>query len=282
MRTDPYFINLACTGMLPNRSMSPHVPLNHQEIVDEAGRALELGVQMIHLHARDADGRPTSDPEPFGRMIESIRQLQGGGEVILCVTTSGRNDPAFERRSRVLELGGTMKPDMATLTLSSLNFPQQASINSPETIRALARRMQERNILPELEVFDLGMANFLTVLQREKLVPSQGYVNILLGNIAGAQATPLGFGAITAVLPASLLVGVAGIGRDQLPANVLGLLWADGVRVGIEDNLWQDAARTIPASNGSLIRRLLAMADTFERPLMARLALRQRLGLVRA
>jgi uncharacterized protein (DUF849 family) len=259
--------------------MSPHVPLNHQEIVDEVGRALELGVQMVHLHARDAAGRPTADPEPYGRMIEAIRQLNGGSEIILCVTTSGRADPEFEPRSRVLDLDGAMKPDMATLTLSSLNFPQQASINSPETIRALARRMRERNILPELEIFDLGMANFLTVLQREELVPGQGYVNILLGNIAGAQANPLGFAALNAVLPAKMVVGVAGIGRDQLPANVLGLLWADGVRVGIEDNLWQDVARTIPASNDSLIRRMLTLANTFERPLMTRLALRHRLGL---
>jgi uncharacterized protein (DUF849 family) len=259
--------------------MSPHVPLNHHEIVDEAGLALELGVQMIHLHARDADGQPTGDPEPFGRLIEDIRQLDGGSEVILCVTTTGRKDPYFEYRSRVLDLDGLMKPDMATLTLSSLNFSQQASINSPDTIRALASRMRERNILPELEVFDLGMANFLAVLQREMLVPSQGYVNILLGNIAGAQATPISFGAITTVLPASLLVGVAGIGRYQLPANILGLLWADGVRVGLEDNLWQDVARTIPASNGSLIRRLFFLADTLERPLMGRLALRQKLGL---
>lgn len=265
--------------MLPCRFLSPHVPLNHQEIVDEAGRALELGVQMIHLHARDALGRPTNDPEPYGRMIEAIRQLEGGTEVLLCVTTSGRKDPELERRSRVLDLDGAMKPDMATLTLSSLNFSQQASINAPETIRALAGRMRERGILPELEVFDLGMANFLTVLQQEGLVPDQGYVNILLGNIAGAQATPLGFAAIHAVLPVNLMVGVAGIGRDQLPANVLGLLWAEGVRVGLEDNLWQDAARTIPASNSSLIQRVLALAETFERPLFTRGALRQRIGL---
>lgn len=276
--SSPYLINLALTGMVPTRAMSASVPLSHNEIIDDVAPALALGVQMLHLHARDADEAPTSDPEPFGRMIESIRQLPGGREVIICLTTSGRNDPGFVARSRVLDLDGDMKPDMASLTLSSMNFTGQASINAPDTIRALAARMLERGIRPELEVFDLGMANFLHVLIKEGAVRPPCYVNLLLGNIAGAQANPMQFAALRAHIPEQAVVAVAGLGHAQLTANTLGLLFADGIRTGLEDNLWLDRERRQPASNLALVRRVMALADTLQRPLASRLAVRARLG----
>ncbi|MDP2268151.1 MAG: 3-keto-5-aminohexanoate cleavage protein, partial [Deltaproteobacteria bacterium] len=195
--------------------MNPHVPINHHEIVEDVGRCLEMGVQMVHLHARDAEGVQTSDPEPYGRLIEAIRKLPGGKEAVLCVTTSGRKDARFETRSRVLDLDGDMKPYMGSLTLSALNFQQSASVNAPDTIRQLAERMLERGIRPELEVFDLGMANFLRVLLPENKVMAPLYVNVLLGNVAGAQADALALAAITAALPSEAIVSIAGIGRSQ-------------------------------------------------------------------
>ena len=274
----PYLINLALTGMVPTRAMSASVPLVHQEIIDDIAPALELGVHMLHLHARDHDGVPTSDPEPFGRLVEAIRQLPGGREAVVCVTTSGRADPGFAARARVLDLDGDMKPDMASLTLSSLNFTGQASVNAPQTIRALAARMHERGIRPELEVFDFGMANFLHVLIKEELVRPPYYVNMLLGNVAGAQADALQFAALRQHLPAQAVVAVAGLGRAQMAANALGLLFADGVRTGLEDNLWLDGARTVAATNLALVQRVIALARELQRPLASRPALRARLG----
>lgn len=275
----PYLINLACTGLVPTRALSPHVPLNHNEIVDEVGRALELGVQMFHLHARDADGKHTGDPEPYGRMIEAIRELPGGRHAILCVTTSGRYGADVESRSRVLELDRSMKPDMASLTLSSLNFVQQASMNEPATIRELARRMKSTGIMPELEVFDLGMANFLHVLRKEGLLGDCGYVNLLLGNIAGAQMDPLHYAALRTQIPPAYISAVAGIGGAQLSANVYGLLHADGVRVGLEDSIWYDHARTRLASNRDLVQRVIRLAIELERPLARVEDLRKQLKL---
>ena len=274
----PYLINLALTGMVPTRAMSASVPLAHQEIIDDIAPALELGVHMLHLHARDDDGVPTSDPEPFGRLIEAVRRLPGGREAIICVTTSGRSDPGFEARARVLDLDGDMKPDMASLTLSSLNFTGQASVNAPQTIRALAARMHERGIRPELEVFDFGMANFLQVLIKEGLVRPPYYVNMLLGNIAGAQADALQFAALRQHLPAEAVVAVAGLGRAQMAANALGLLFADGVRTGLEDNLWMDGARKVAATNLTLVERVIALARELQRPLASRQSVRARLG----
>ncbi|HEY6897209.1 MAG TPA: 3-keto-5-aminohexanoate cleavage protein [Rhodocyclaceae bacterium] len=272
-------INLACTGMTPTRESSRHVPLSHDEIVDNVARAMESGVQMFHLHARDDQEQHTGDPESYGRIIESIRKLPGGRLAVLTVTTSGRSTPDFASRARVLDLDGDMKPDMASLTLSSLNFLSGASVNSPDTVRQLAVRMKERGIKPELEIFDLGMANYLKVLRREGLVDGTAYVNLLLGNIAGAQATPLEFAALRAAIDQDVLVCVAGIGRHQLNSNLLGLLFADGARIGLEDNLWYDTERTSLATNDQLVARLLRIANELGRKLMPPEALRKVLGL---
>lgn len=280
MRTgDPFIANLACTGVIPTKAMNRNVPLNQSEIVEDVGRCIEMGAQMVHLHARDADGMQTGEPEPYGRLVEAIRKLPGGREVILCVTTSGRKDARFESRARVLDLDGDMKPDMASLTLSSLNFQQSASVNSPDTIRQLAGRMQERRIKPELEVFDLGMSNFLKVLRKEGLVQGSLYVNVLFGNVAGAQSDALSVASVLGSLPSEALVSIAGIGRSQLSANTLGLIFADGVRVGLEDNLWLDSQRTVAATNVGLLDRILRLARELERPLMSRHSLRHQLGL---
>ncbi len=275
----PLIINLACTGVIPTRSLSPHVPLSHNEIIDDVARCMELGVQIVHLHARDERGVQSPDPERYGRLIESIRALPDGKQLIIGVTTSGRDDPEFESRSRVLDLDGDAKPDMGSLTLSSLNFMRAASINQPDTIRKLAQKMKERGIKPELEVFDAGMANFARALLSDGLIEGPLYVNILLGNIAGAQAEPLQLAAILAALPPDCTVSIAGIGRFQLAANGMGLLFAHGVRIGLEDNIWFDQARTIPASNLNLTQRIVAQAQSFERPLLGRSELRQQLGM---
>ena len=270
-------VNLACTGVIPTRAMSPHVPLIHDEIVADVARCLALGVQMVHLHARDAYGVQTADPEPYGRLIESIRTLPQGDTAVLCVTTSGRNDPGFESRARVLDLDGIAKPDMASLTLSSLNFVGSASVNAPDTIRRLAQKMLDRGIKPELEVFDVGMANFARVLLKEGLLKPPLYVNVLLGNIAGAQPDLIQLAAILAALPPDCIVSLAGIGQHQMASNALGLLVADGVRVGLEDNLWMDQGRTQLATNVALVERILAHANLLGRSLMPHAAVRARL-----
>lgn len=275
----PFFINLACTGVIPTRASSGHVPLSHEEILADVAQGLALGVQMVHLHARDGNGVQTADPQPYGRLIEAIRALPGGRELIVGVTTSGRNDASFASRSQVLDLDGNARPDMASLTLSSMNFAQSASVNQPDTIRQLAGHMLARGIKPELEVFDAGMANFAGVLLKEGLLEPPLYVNVLLGNMAGAQADLLQLAAVLAALPTDCIVGIAGLGRFQLAANGLGLLAADGVRVGLEDNLWFDQLRTIPADNASLIQRVIAQATLLERPLISPLALRNSLGI---
>jgi 3-keto-5-aminohexanoate cleavage enzyme len=158
-----FILNFTPTGLIPTREMTPFVPVTPSEIVEQVLEVKDLGVSMVHLHAREPDGgEPTCKKEIYADIIRGIRKKDR--DLILCVSTSGRIQTEFEKRSECLEIDGDLKPDCASLTLSSLNFNNQASINAPETIQALARKMLERRIRPELEAFDLGMINYAQYL----------------------------------------------------------------------------------------------------------------------
>lgn len=270
-------INLAPTGCVVGKDQTPYLPISHNEILDDVAECMALGIQMLHLHVRDDEGRHSSDPERYGRLIESIRALPEGDELVICASTSGRHDPSYESRSRVLDLDGDMKPDMASLTLSSVNFMGAASINEPETIRRLAEKMLERGIKPELEIFDLGMLNIAHVLIRKGLLKATIYANILLGNIAGAQASLNDTSAIMSSIPEDWIVSLAGIGQFQLTANVMGITYANGVRVGLEDNLWLDSGRRQLATNVDLVKRICRLSDECGRSIASKATVKQQL-----
>ncbi len=271
-------VNFAPTGMVPTKAMTPHVPLSVQEIVEDVHRAVEIGITMVHLHARDEKtGEPTYKAEIYGKMISSIRAF--AKDLVLCVSLSGRTFSAFEQRSEVLTLDGDVKPDMGSLTLSSLNFNQIASTNSPDMIKSLAQEMKTRGVVPELEAFDAGMINYASYLYRKQIITPPFYFNLLLGNIACAQADLLHAGIMIRDLPAGSLWSLAGIGDAQLAMNSVAIAMGGGVRVGLEDNIYYDASRTRLASNADLLRRIHTIAEANERRLMAPTQLRQILGL---
>ena len=239
--------------------MTPHVPITPEEIVDEVLEVAELGVSMVHLHARDPyNGEPTYKKEIYAEIIRGIREENR--DLILCVSTSGRIHNDFEKRSECLDLDGDDKPDFASLTLSSLNFNKQASINPPDTIKGLARKMLEKGIRPELEAFDLGMINYARYLIGKGLLTPPYYFNLILGNIACAQADILHLGLMIRELPDQSFWSVGGVGDDQLAMNIMGMVSGGGVRVGIEDNIWLDAERTKLATNRELIQRIASIA----------------------
>ena len=117
-------INFTPTGMIPTKDMTPHVPVSPQEIIEEVLEARRYGVSMVHLHARDKEGVSTFCKNIYKEIVDGIRGVDGydNDSLILGVSTSGRNWPDFEKRSECLELEGKSKPDMGSLTLSSLNF----------------------------------------------------------------------------------------------------------------------------------------------------------------
>jgi len=279
MSVEPLILNLAPTGMVPTREQSPHVPLTVAEIVEDASRGIEAGVSMVHLHARDRAGMPSCDPAIFGEIIAGIRERHPA--TVIVATTSGRNVADVDQRSAVLQLGGPLKPDMASLTLSSLNFSEQASVNAPATILRLAEIMRERGIRPEMEIFDLGMINFARRLIDRGLIEPPFYFNILLGNVASAQLSLLHLATLINDLPPGSIWSLAGIGRYQAKANALGVVLSHGVRTGLEDNLWLDDRRSRLATNAELIGRCTDLAAALGRPLASADQVRLRLGLKR-
>lgn len=247
-----FLLNVCLTGMVGRRKHNPHLPVTVDEIARDAEACIALGASMIHVHARDEGEEPDWRPEHYQRIVRAIRAVSP--DVIVCVSTSGRKVTDFDRRAACLDIDPA--PDMASLTLGSLNFLREGVVNSPEMIRNLAERMAARGVRPELEVFDLGMARAAARLIAEGVVPRPAYANILLGNIGTASIAPGDLAAILSHLPEGTVRCVAGIGGDQLRANLLGLVHCHGVRVGLEDNLFLDAAKT-PATNRQLVERVV-------------------------
>ncbi len=244
--------------------MTPHVPLSPEEIAEQVLEVAEVGVNMVHLHAREFEtGHPTYKKEVYAEIISGIRKKNK--DLILCVSTSGRHFFEFEKRSEVLELEGELKPDFGSLTLSSLNFNKQASINEPQMIKDLAQKMSDNNIKPEMEAFDLGMINYAKYLISKGLIPPPYYFNIILGNIACAQADILSLGLMIRELPEGSIWSVGGVGDSQLRMNAMSLVAGGGVRIGLEDHIWYDEARTRLATNRELIERILVIAGALGR-----------------
>jgi len=271
-------IDFTPTGMIPTKSLTPHVPVSVTEIIEDIHSAWELGITKVHLHARDsATENPTYKKDVYSSIIEGIRKF--APYLVVCVSLSGRTFNKFEERSEALDLEGFLKPDMGSLTLSSLNFNKIASMNSPEMIQNLANKMKEKGIVPELEAFDAGMINYAKYLIKRGLLEPPYYFNLLLGNIACAQADLLHAGIMIRDLPENSLWSIAGIGDQQLMMNSVAIAIGGGVRVGLEDNIWFDSARTTLARNIDLIKRIHILADANGRKLMTSEEFRQKMKL---
>ncbi len=271
---EPFIINACLTGMVPTREMNAALPTTPEEVARDVEACLGLGVSIFHLHARDDDGRPDWTAKANSRFLAAAREA--GGDALLCVSTSGRDVSELDKRAACLE--AEPRPDMASLTLGSINFLRDATLNSPATIAALADRMRRTGVVPELEIFGLGMARTAARLLADGTLSSPAYANILLGNAASADATPEDLAALIRHLPTETVRCVGGIGRAQLPANVLGILYADGVRVGLEDNLYMDSDKT-PATNVDLVRRVVEIGRLLGKRPATVAETRQRLGL---
>lgn len=176
MQFDKLIINAALTGMVPTKQDNPNVPVTPAEIVADARRCRDAGASIVHIHARDEHGQPTYHKEVFAEIIAGIRQ--SCPELLISVTTSGRVHREFAQRADVLTLEGALKPDFASLTLGSMNFPNQASANAPEMIRDLATAMNHRGIVPELELFELGMVDYAKYLIDHVVLKPPLYANI--------------------------------------------------------------------------------------------------------
>jgi 3-keto-5-aminohexanoate cleavage enzyme len=241
-------INFTPTGTQTTRENS-FAPLTPNEIIEEVHNAYELGITVTHIHARDPkDLSNTYRKDVYGEIITGIRKYCP--DLSICVSLTGRLHPEFEKRSEVLEL----YPDMGSLTMSSLNFPKSASVNEPDMILKLIQKMDDYGVIPEIECFDSGMINYTNYLISKNILKGPHYINVILGNIYNAQSDISSISSIVNNLPKNSMTCLGGIGKDQLKCNIMGLLYFDGLRIGLEDNLYyRDKEKT---TNIDLLKRI--------------------------
>jgi uncharacterized protein (DUF849 family) len=270
---EPLIINAAITGMVPTKSDNPHVPISPAEIIAEAKRVRDAGATIVHLHARQADGAPTYRKEVYAEIFAGIRAECP--ELLLSGSCSGRLFSEFRQRSEVLEL----RPDLGSLTLGSFNFPRQASVNGPDVIERLARKMSALGVMPELEIFDLGMAELTHYLVRKRILRRPLYANLLLGSRGSIAATPDNLCTLVRALPEGTVWAATGIGRFQFFINSLAVVMGGHVRVGLEDALYYDWQTRRPATNAGLIERVVRLARSAGRKIATPDQARKSLGL---
>lgn len=256
---DTFIINTAFTGAVSSKARNPHVPYTPAEVCADAIACAGQGTSVGHFHVRTDNGDPTNDPDAYARLFATLREQEALRQLVIVASTSGRHGQSLQQRMDVLNLSRDVRPDMASLTLSSLNFASGPSINSPDDIRHIAETMQRQEVRPELEIFDLGMVSFAHQLIHEGLLTPPFYVNVILGNQAGMMPTLTALAALISDLPDGALVSLGGIARHQLTAHRFALAMADGVRTGLEDNLLMDGTGTL-ATNPTLTARAAGMA----------------------
>ncbi len=273
----PLIINACLTGTVHSKRDNPNLPVTTGEIINNALEVVAAGAGILHLHVRNKEGLPTWQAEKYAPIIEGIRRHNP--EIVICVTTSGRLFGAFEQRAAVLELDGAAKPDMASLTTGSFNFPTVTSANKPEIIQQLAIKMQEKNIRPELEIFEPGMLNYVFYLIRKKIIHQPCYLNFILGSLGTSGARVLDLANMVRDVPVEWTWAAAGIGRYQLPVNMAALVMGGHVRVGLEDNVYYDYQSKTLATNQSLVERIVRLAGELGREIATPAYIRGRLGL---
>lgn len=240
-------INYTPTGTQTTRENSL-APLDVNEIIEDVHSAHEIGITLVHLHARDEQLTNTWKKEVYADIISGIKRHCP--DLVICTSLTGRNFPELEKRCDVLQL----KPDLASLTLSSLNFPSGASINQPETILGILEEMDKWGVIPELECFDSGMINYANTLIKKNKIKPPFYFNVILGNLYNSQSDLASIAQIKSQIPKGSMTTIGGIGNQQLRSNILGLLDFDGIRIGLEDNFYFSGKQK--ATNESLLIRI--------------------------
>jgi uncharacterized protein (DUF849 family) len=258
--TDPCIITVAITGSLPRKENNPAVPITISEQIESTHAAFEAGATIAHLHVRNDDGTPTSDPERFARLQEGIRKHCTG--MIIQFSTGGRSGRGAER-------GGMLhlRPDMASLSTGSCNFPNMIYENHPDLVRELAQKMLEYRVKPEIEAFDLSMLYQAIAMAEEGLLEPPLHVQFVFGvkNAMPAIRRVLEFeiAELKRLMPASTWTA-AGIGRHQLEVNRWSLELGGHCRTGLEDNVRWDK-QLLAQSNAELVARVTKLCADYDR-----------------
>jgi len=250
-------ITAALTGPIATKADNPALPTSPEEIAAAAEGASEAGAAVVHVHVRDADGRPTADLQTARRVVGLIEQ---SCPALVQLSTGVGLEVPYEDRERLVE----SRPRMATLNVCSMSFGTGEFRNPPDGVRRLAARMGELGIRPELEIYDTGHLDVALALRAEGLLADPLQFSIVLGVRGGAPATVDSLVSMVNRLPAGAVWQVIGIGRANLQLTTIGLALGGNARTGMEDTLM--LRRGVPAqSNAELVARLAEIARAIER-----------------
>ena len=274
MSDNPCILCCAITGSLPTKAANPAVPISISEQIESSQAAVEAGASIIHAHVRNDDETPSSDPDKFAALKEGLEKHCPG--VVIQFSTGGRSGAGKERGGML-----PLRPDMASLTVGSNNFPTRVYENSPDLIAWLASEMTRYDITPEVEAFDLSHILQAIALHDAKVLPAKLYVQFVFGvkNAMPADKTIFDF---YAQLMKTRAPGApwcaAGVGPSQIIVNEWAIAAGGHTRAGLEDNVRLDRD-TLAPSNAALIKRAADLCDKYERPVATISQTRAILGL---
>ncbi|MEM1384618.1 MAG: 3-keto-5-aminohexanoate cleavage protein [Pseudomonadota bacterium] len=274
---EPCIICVAITGSVPQKSDNPAVPITVPEQIESTQEAFEAGAAIAHCHVRLEDGMPTSDPARFARLLEGLRQHCPG--MIVQFSTGGRSGSGRERGGML-----PLKPEMASLTVGSNNFPKRVYENAPDLVDWLAAEMLAHGVKPEIEAFDLSHIFQAAKMVGDGRLARPPYVQFVMGvkNAMPVDKPVFDFYVTTLkrLIPDARWCG-AGIGKDQITLNEWCIAAGGHVRTGLEDNVRLDR-ETLAPSNAALVRRTVAICERHGRPVATWREARAMLGLAAA
>ena len=270
----PCIICVAITGSLPTKKDNPNVPISISEQIESTHESFEAGATICHAHVRNEDQTPTSDPEKFALLKEGISKHCP--DMIIQFSTGGRSGSGKERGGML-----PLKPDMASLSVGSNNFPTRVYENSPELILWLAEQMRIHKVMPEVEAFDLSHIINAIDMHSKGLLYGDLYVQFVMGvkNAMPADETIFKFYVelMQKRVPKSEWC-VAGIGANQILVNEWSIKAGGHTRVGLEDNVRLDK-ETLAPSNAALVKRAVELCELYNRPVATSQEARNLLGL---
>ncbi|MEQ5827917.1 3-keto-5-aminohexanoate cleavage protein [Sulfitobacter sp. NFXS29] len=272
--TTPCILCVAITGSVPTKAANPAVPISIAEQVESTHAAFEAGASICHAHVRNDDETPSSDPEKFARLMEGVQKHCPG--MIIQFSTGGRSGAGRERGGML-----SLRPDMASLSVGSNNFPTRVYENPPELVDWLASEMKTHAVKPEIEAFDLSHIHKAAEMNRDGRIPGQLYVQFVMGvkNAMPVDRETFDFyiQTLNRLAPDAQWCA-AGIGPNQIVLNEWAIAAGGHTRAGLEDNVRLDRDRLAP-SNAALIQRAADLCAKFDRPIATPAQAREILGL---
>jgi uncharacterized protein (DUF849 family) len=270
----PCILCVAITGSVPTKAANPAVPITVSEQIESTHEAYEAGAAICHAHVRNEDETPSSDPDKFAALQEGLHKHCP--DMIIQFSTGGRSG-AGEARGGMLHL----RPDMASLSVGSNNFPTRVYENPPQLVDWLASEMVKHEVKPEIEAFDLSHIHKAAEMNRDGRIPGPLYVQFVMGvkNAMPVDRETFDFyiKTVERLIPDALWCA-AGIGPHQITLNDWAIAAGGHARAGLEDNVRLDKDRLAP-SNAALIKRAVDLCEKYERAVATPVQARQMLGL---